>query len=150
VPWKTPLFSTLNHAPPNRSLTSQPLCSLVLVVDDDPELLSGLRRSLRPWAEDFEFLFICGGAAELQTLHRRRVDVIVTGLLMPIIQGQSLISEGRKLRPHSAFIALSGNANAETVEKLTEAHIVYLAKPVTAETLMTAVEDSIDWLDTRS
>ena len=122
----------------------------VLVVDDDPELLSGLRRSLRPWAEDFEFLFICGGAAGLQTLRRRHVDVIVTDLLMPIIQGQSLISEGRKLRPHSAFIALSGNANAETVEKLTEAHVVYLAKSVTAETLMTAVEDAIDWLNTRS
>ena len=121
----------------------------VLFVDDDPELLSGLRRALRPWSEEYELLFLCGGSAGLQTLHRRHIDVVVTDWAMPLTHGQTLIEKGHAIRPDTAFIVLSGNAQPETVQKLTQESIVYLAKPASPAVLMQAVEDAIDWLESR-
>jgi CheY-like chemotaxis protein len=120
----------------------------VLFIDDDPELLAGLERALRPWRADYEMLFVCGGSAGLSTLQRRPVDVVVTDMAMPMVDGGELIDRARKLRPETAFIVLSGHCAPARVDALTHDGVVYLGKPAAPEVVMEMVEDAVDWLAT--
>lgn len=120
----------------------------VLFIDDDPEVLASLGHALRPWREDFETLFVCGGRAGIDVLARRPVDVVVTDMAMPMVDGGQLIDRARKLRPGVACIVLSGRCAPGRVEALTNSGAVFLAKPAAPEVIMAMVEDAVDWLAT--
>jgi len=69
----------------------------VLLVDDDPDLLNGLAHLL---GERYDVLTACNGAEALHVLEHETVDVVVLDVLMPLIDGHSVLRELRaKTRP---------------------------------------------------
>jgi len=65
----------------------------ILVVDDEPDLRYLLRRILE--RADHEVIDAGHGAAALDVVHRSRLDLIVTDMMMPVMDGAELI---RRLR----------------------------------------------------
>jgi response regulator RpfG family c-di-GMP phosphodiesterase len=78
----------------------------VLLVDDEPRILSALRRSLR--REGFEIVTAESAAEALRILAARPVDAIVSDQRMPGGDGLSLLAEAARRRPQAARMLITG------------------------------------------
>jgi YesN/AraC family two-component response regulator len=55
----------------------------ILFVDDEPMVLTGLKRSLRPMRSEWEMVFAGGGDEALMVMEQQTFDIIVTDMRMP-------------------------------------------------------------------
>ncbi len=105
----------------------QPLS--VLFVDDDPNILMGLRRVFRSMKDFWTVQIAQGGAEALTLLRNEHFDVIVSDMRMPGIDGVDVLSMARHLQPASLRIVLSGQAETEDVVNVLRYAHQYEAKP---------------------
>src|SRR5262245_52893843 len=87
----------------------------ILFVDDEPRLLDGLRRSLRPLRQEWAMEFVSTGKAALEILAQSGFDVIVSDLRMPEMDGSQLLTEVRRRFPRMVRILLTGETERESV-----------------------------------
>lgn len=111
----------------------------ILFVDDEPHVISGLRRLLMPLIHEWEMQFADGGEAALRLFHERPFDVVVSDIRMPGMDGAELFTELRQSYPTTARIALSGQIDRETTMKLAGPTHQFLAKPIAADALIGAI-----------
>jgi len=111
----------------------------VLFVDDQPNVLSGLRRMLRTLRNEWQMEFVQSGDEALAIMAKSPFDVIVSDLRMPGMDGIQLLTEVMKRYPKTVRIILSGQADrASVLRAVTPAH-QYLSKPCDSETLKATV-----------
>ncbi|MFO7610187.1 MAG: response regulator, partial [Candidatus Krumholzibacteriia bacterium] len=91
----------------------------VLVVEDDPGILHVLGSGLSTALEGFDIVTACNGQEAVEELERRTVDVLVTDLAMPIMDGFSLIGYITNRRSTVPVIVLSGMAPHTVDSRLT-------------------------------
>jgi len=115
----------------------------VLFVDDEPLLLSGLQRSLRPLRQEWNATFAVGGEEALDALVREPFHVVVTDMRMPGMDGAALLQEVMRLYPDMLRLVLSGQSDLESVVKSAGVAHQYLAKPCSLETLKDAVNRAV-------
>ncbi len=107
----------------------------ILFVDDEPRVLDGLKRLLRGLRNDWDVFFATNGREALEQLEKKRVDVIVSDMLMPEMDGACLLGEVMRRYPHTVRIILSGQAERQSVlSSVRHAH-QFLLKPCDMETL---------------
>jgi HD-like signal output (HDOD) protein len=111
----------------------------LLFVDDEPKLLDGLKRSLRPMRHEWNMTFVTSGAEALKALEQAPFDVVVSDMRMPGIDGAQLLNEVQQLYPQIVRIALSGHSDQELIYQSIDATHQYLSKPCESELLKTAV-----------
>jgi len=101
----------------------------VLCVDDEPSILSALRRVLR--AEGCRLLTAQGGAEALAILATESVDVVVSDMRMPGMDGAQLLARVREEWPGTARILLTGYADMDaTIAAINNGQIFrYIHKP---------------------
>ena len=88
----------------------------VVFVDDEPKVLQGLERMLRPLRAEWTMSFATGGREALDLLEQSRVDVLVTDMRMPGMNGaESSLDEVKRRHPHVVRIVLSGQADQASV-----------------------------------
>lgn len=114
----------------------------ILFVDDDPTLLSGLQRMLRPMRTDWAMTFVSDSSEAVQTMNSTCFDVVVTDMRMPTVDGAKLLAEVRNLCPHSVRIVLSGQAELEIVLRAVEHAHQYISKPCDAEVLKEIIKQA--------
>lgn len=112
----------------------------MLFVDDEPRILDGIRRMLRPMKGEWECEFVTSGPDALQLLEKEPFDVIVTDMRMPGMDGADLLALVRDRFPTVVRIVLSGYSEKEAIFKLVKPAHQYLSKPCDAQTLMDALE----------
>lgn len=112
----------------------------VLFVDDEPKILEGLRRMLRPQRHEWEMAFAPGGEAALALMEASPFDVIVSDMRMPGIDGAALLCRVREQYPQTVRIVLSGHTELSTALRVVPVAHQFLAKPCDAEMLRVAVE----------
>ncbi len=111
----------------------------ILFIDDEPNILEGLQRMLRPMRHEWKMCFIPSAAAALDFLEKQHVDVIISDMRMPGMNGAQLLYEVKKQYPHIVRIILSGYAEKELILKSVGTAHQYLAKPCDAEILKSTV-----------
>ena len=116
----------------------------VLFVDDEPHILSGLQRMLRPLRHEWAMTFAASGPAALEALAQAEAggvgfDVIVTDMRMPGMSGAQLLNETRDRYPQITCIVLSGQSDREHLRQLADTPHEYLSKPCGAEALRETV-----------
>ena len=101
----------------------------VLCVDDEPSILSALKRVLR--AEDCKVLQAGSGQDALALLAQEAVDVVVSDMRMPGMDGAALLAQVRARWPATARILLTGYADMNaTIAAINEGQIYrYIHKP---------------------
>lgn len=101
----------------------------VLVVDDEANVVSALRRTLR--REGYTILSASEPAEALAILRETAVDVVLSDQLMPNMSGLDFLKEVRALHPDVVRIMLTGHAEVATaVEAINEGEIYrFLTKP---------------------
>lgn len=80
--------------------------TIVLLVDDEPEALSSLRRLLR--TEAYELHCASSGEEALDKLRTLDASVIVCDQRMPGMPGSDVLAEARVLRPDATRVVLTG------------------------------------------
>ena len=116
----------------------------VLVIDDDEPLRSVLCRALE--RVGYEALEAADGQAALEVLRLQedRVDVIVTDIVMPDMEGIELIMWLRKAHPSLPVIAMSGGGRWSSDGYLQIARgagaASVLAKPFEMQALLSTVK----------
>jgi DNA-binding NtrC family response regulator len=111
----------------------------ILFVDDDPNVLSGLQRMLRPLRQTWSMRFVDGASAALDALACEPYDVIVSDMRMPGMSGAQLLAEVGQRHPHIGRIILSGQSDQEHLQQLAGIPHEYLAKPCDGDQIRDAV-----------
>lgn len=111
----------------------------LLFVDDEPRVLQGLQRQLRPMREEWDMNFVESGNQALNFMTTRPVDIIVSDMVMPAMDGSQLLSEVAKRHPQTVRLVLSGHAEREAVLRLVGPAHQYLPKPCDADELRKAI-----------
>jgi HD-like signal output (HDOD) protein len=101
----------------------------ILFVDDERNVLEGIRRMLRPCRGAWEMEFVEGGEEALQACSERAFDVVISDLRMPGMDGARLLGEIRDRYPGTARIVLSGYSDADLSAKAVPVAYRVLAKP---------------------
>ncbi len=103
--------------------------SRILFVDDEPNVLTGLRRMLRAKRGAWDMNFVNGGAEALTFLETNPVDVIVTDMRMPGMDGAELLTQVQAKHPVTVRIILSGQCDQETALRSVGPSHQFLSKP---------------------
>ncbi len=111
----------------------------ILFVDDESNVLQGLRRMLHPMREEWEMTFAQGGREALRILGASAFDVLVSDLRMPDMDGIGLLNIVRRQHPKVIRIILSGHVDEEMILRSVEPAHQYLSKPCDADTLKSAI-----------
>ncbi len=111
----------------------------LLFVDDEPKVLQGLQRQLRPMREDWDMHFVDGGRQALEFMAAHPVDIVVSDMMMPGMDGSQLLTEVRKRHPQAVRIVLSGHTGRDAVLRLVGPAHQYLSKPCDADELRRAI-----------
>lgn len=112
----------------------------VLFVDDEPSLLSALRRMLFSQRDRWSMQFAGSGPEALQMMQAQPVDVIVTDMRMPGMDGLALLREVQRLYPATERLVLSGYAEAEAMDGALGLAREFLSKPCEPDELIAAVD----------
>jgi len=107
----------------------------ILFVDDEINVLQGLRRSLRAMRKEWEMVFAGGGDEALVILKSFPCDVVVTDMKMPGMDGAELLAEIAERHPSMVRVVLSGQSEKEALVKALGTAHQFLAKPLDAERL---------------
>ncbi|MED3689701.1 response regulator transcription factor [Peribacillus butanolivorans] len=121
----------------------------VFLVDDEPFIIEGMR-ALVPW-EDYGLKVVgeaSNGSEAIKKLETCHVDILLTDIMMPIMDGLELISKLKERHPNTKYIVLSGYEEFEYVKKGMKLGIEnYLLKPVNEQELISTLENSIEKLE---
>jgi HD-like signal output (HDOD) protein/CheY-like chemotaxis protein len=111
----------------------------VIFVDDEPRVLEGLKRMLRPKRNEWEMTFVGSGQEALAALRSQPCEVVVTDMRMPGMSGAELLEVVQREYPDTIRLILSGQAETESVMKALGVSHQYLAKPCDADILQGSI-----------
>lgn len=107
----------------------------VMFVDDEPLVLQGLQRMLRPEREHWDMRFARSAAEALGLLERESFDAVVSDLRMPEMDGAALLAAVMDRYPHMTRIVLSGEMDRDLTFRTVHCAHQFLSKPCDADTL---------------
>jgi len=110
---------------------------LVMVVDDETSILDITKQTLQAFG--YKVITAEDGALAvgLYALHRDEISVVLTDMMMPVMDGPSLIAALRRLNPKVRIIAASGlNTNGNMVRATTLGVNHFLDKPYSADAML--------------
>lgn len=130
-----------NYSPVPIPLENEAAMTLLLV-DDEANVLSAIRRVLRH--ENYRILTASGGEEALALLAQHPVGVILTDQRMQGMSGTELLSRARQMHPKAIRMVLSGYTALDSLaEAINRGEISrFLTKPWQDEELLDAVRDA--------
>jgi putative nucleotidyltransferase with HDIG domain len=107
----------------------------ILFVDDEPMVLKGLQRSLRKMRDAWDMTFTSSAQEALAILDNNPMDVIISDMNMPEMDGTQLLAEVKQRHPHIVRLILSGHVEQETTIKSVQFAHQCLSKPCDVKVL---------------
>lgn len=119
--------------------------SLVLVVDDEPNLCNVLRRILE--REGYQVLTAPDGETALRLIKRNEPDVVLLDLMMPGIDGREVCWRVREFSPKTRIIYFTAKAeltSAPGARELYKGADGFIAKPATSKRILATVDNILN------
>lgn len=116
----------------------------ILLVDDEPHVLSGYRRGLR---KRFEVRTQERPADALELIKSgKEFAVVVSDYRMPEMDGVAFLAKVREIAPDTVRIMLTGQADQEaTINAINQSDVFrYLTKPCPVDALITAIDSAAE------
>jgi two-component system, cell cycle sensor histidine kinase and response regulator CckA len=124
----------------------EPASCKLLVIDDEPLVLSNVRRSLEQ--RGFQVFEACDGPTALACYRDVAADVILIDLTMPGIDGIEVVRRMRAAGLLTPIILSSGNLDDEVLRRLPQGAIQgTLPKPYGPKALLEAIDRALDAVD---
>jgi HD-like signal output (HDOD) protein len=112
----------------------------ILFVDDERELLDGLRARLYKHRHDWNMTFAVSGDEAIAALEKEHFDVIVSDVRMPGMDGGQLLTVVKERWPETIRIIVSGYSDPVQAVRLTSLAHQYVAKPCDGQQLENIIE----------
>ena len=119
----------------------------ILFVDDDPNILNGLKRSLRTMRAEWDMIFVDSGIEAIKEIRSKAIDVIISDMRMPGMDGIQLLSTVKAEFPNTVRLALSGHTETKMLLESVKAVHQFLSKPCSAETVKATIQRAISLRD---
>jgi len=117
----------------------------LMVVEDDPHVRTSISRALR--VRGYSVLEAADGSAALALLgeHGNRIDLLVTDVVMPGMDGHQLVETARRRRPSLDVLYISGYTDDAVLRHGVErAEVALLEKPFPSDELAERVRQILD------
>jgi DNA-binding NtrC family response regulator len=115
----------------------------ILVVDDEPAERDGLARLVGQWGYEVETA--ASGEEALNFVESQHPAVVVTDLVLPEMDGLTLLQKLRETGRPPTVLLVTGHATVESaVEAMRHGAFDYLTKPVDATRLQVLLEKAIE------
>jgi putative nucleotidyltransferase with HDIG domain len=112
----------------------------IIFVDDEPNVLQGLRRTLRPMRASWDMQFFEHAEDALEAMEENgAVDIVVSDMRMPGMSGVDFLSEVMRRYPETVRFALSGQVQGEMLVRAYAVTHQFLNKPFGAGELQQQV-----------
>lgn len=115
----------------------------VLCVDDEPNILAGLERSL---FGRFEVVTANGGDAGLDAIRMEGpFEVVVSDMRMPQMDGATFLAKAKEVLPDAIRILLTGHADTDSAIAAVNKGAIfrYLCKPCPKEQLLATLDEAV-------
>lgn len=116
----------------------------VLIIDDDANLIAGLRRQLRG---RYDLATAVGGEEGLAAISAEQpIAVVVCDMRMPGMDGIEVLKRFRQRAPETVRMMLTGNADQQTaIDAINEGAIFrFFTKPCAVETLTAGIDAGLE------
>jgi hypothetical protein len=128
--------------PPETQQPYQTQTAVILLVEDDSSLRSMVAMCLRQAGHSVLVASDPGNAIALAARHKDELDLLLTDVVMPHMNGKELSVRVGEAAPLAKVLFMSGYAeDAIVVRGVLERDVNFLPKPFTPERLVRAVED---------
>jgi len=117
---------------------------VLLFIDDEPNILSALKRLFRP--HGYRIFTADSGAEGLALLEREPVDLVVSDMRMPGMSGAEVLEQVRLKHPEAIRILLTGYADVNsTIAAINRGEIYrYIDKPWNDDAIILTVKQALE------
>jgi response regulator RpfG family c-di-GMP phosphodiesterase len=117
----------------------------ILIVDDEENILNALKRLFRK--ESYQILTAESGEEGMRILDEHEVDLIISDLKMPLMNGVEFLAKAKEMKPDALRIMLTGHADLKSVMDAIDKGEVYrfLLKPWDDEELKVTIKQALDF-----
>jgi DNA-binding NtrC family response regulator len=118
--------------------------STILVIDDEPNILTTVRRALE--IEGFSVEVAGHGQVGLVKVAEHDIDLVLLDVMMPGESGLEILPKIRVASPETIIVMMSGNATIETAVQATKggAHD-FVEKPLSGDKLLLTVHNALQF-----
>jgi len=128
--------------PPNTDLS-------ILCVEDDPMTREFLVRFISSSFPDRKVHTAENGQAGLECFRESRIDIVLTDIKMPVMDGIRMAREIRLLKPEACIIAMTAQDNHDLPKGALNLFDRHVLKPVSRKCLCEAVDECIILISAR-
>lgn len=116
----------------------------VLIVDDETRLLQSIEAGLKDYNDEFRVITASNGKEALRHLQKEPIDLVVTDLRMPEMDGFELLAYLSNAHPFMPNLVMTAFATPEIEERLNVAGTSkLLEKPIDIERLVSAIREGL-------
>lgn len=141
----------LDHAPADPAEDDAPLPVTILLVEDDPNILTGVAELIdleqAAWGYAITILSARDGVDALPLLHGHTPDLIVSDISMPHMDGYELLEQVRSIPRlvHTPFIFLTARGSSADINRGQLSGVErYITKPFEAGDLLELIRIQLD------
>jgi len=116
----------------------------ILFVDDEPNVLSALRRMFHDMRDDWDMAFASDGPSGLAMIAELPFDVVVADMRMPGMDGAMFLREAQAQNPGAIRIVLSGHSDRDLILQTVRPAHQFLPKPCQPSELKAAIARSLN------
>jgi DNA-binding response OmpR family regulator len=116
---------------------------IILLVEDDEDIRSALAERIADMDEGYRIIQAVNGREAINVLNGTAVDLVVTDLNMPVLDGFALLAHLMSAHTRMPIIVLTAYGTAETRRQLKEMSAGYLEKPLDLPLLPGVVREKL-------
>ena len=116
---------------------------VILLVEDDEAIRTGLADLLENMDEGYRIIQAANGREAIDILYRSPVDLVVTDLNMPVLDGFALLAHLMGAHARMPVIVLTAFGTADMRRHLREVGASYLEKPLDLPSLPRVVREKL-------
>ena len=115
----------------------------VLFVDDDINVINGIKRILYKYRDQWKMYFVSSGERAIEILALKDIDVLVCDIMMPGLNGYEVLQYTYEEHPHVIRFILSGYHDEELILKSTKYAHQYLQKPISPAFIINTIKKTV-------
>lgn len=112
----------------------------ILFVDDDNDILQGLKRSLRNQRKEWQMFFALSGQEALEVLKQQKIHILISDMRMPEMDGSRLLELVAKSHPEVIRMILSGYSDNEYIIRTAGIAHQFMLKPTNVTHLINNIK----------
>jgi DNA-binding NtrC family response regulator len=114
---------------------------MILLVDDEENYRELIAKVLTK--AGYAVLQAADGMGALSLLERSNVDLVISDILMPVLNGYALVARLREKWPNMPVILTTGFLSPDAAKSMMKGSVDFIPKPINAETLLDMVRSRV-------